>query len=425
MISAFLLMAMLPQDQGELLYDEAITFMNAGKYKEALADLETILATYADTDWAPKALLQIGNYHLKVLNDSAGALEKYSKIQTDFPRSAEVPAALFFKALIVERQGLTRAELEGAAADLVRMGNLYPDNPWQEGALFLFGKLSQRLGEYTLSLNNFQRLEFNFPHSPNLPDALLYSARSAYLKGEPGQAMRVLARLQSKFPNAEAAETAAAYLRLLDRFQSGKISLQPDRAFFGAAPKRFSSPTDLLVSKADVLAIKDGKGTYLVPLDESQPRETLQPRDLVGFSSDRDGAVLLVFKNRIAYSDGNALNSGDLSDIRDAAMDAYGRLFVIDDDEKDLFALAPDGSRLHRFGLNRPKLVRCFGSDVWVLANDGNSISVYGSNFALKGSTVPAPSGIIDFKFDPFGNVYFLHDKGNVVSVATFAGQNR
>lgn len=130
----------LAQDQAERLYDNARTFLNAGKYNEAITDFRDVIDNHPETPFAPKALLELGMYTLEIENDHQGSLEFFQRIQEKYASSDEAPAAYYYKALIMERHGTSRADLEAAVADLIRMNNLFPDNPWRSGAFYLFGR---------------------------------------------------------------------------------------------------------------------------------------------------------------------------------------------------------------------------------------------------------------------------------------------
>ncbi len=418
----------LGQDQAERLFANANTFMNAGKYKEALTDLESLIASYGNTPWAPKALLKMGNYYLEAEADFDRALSYFIRIQTEYPQSEEAPAAYYSKAAIVERQGESVADLETAVADLIRMRNLFPGNASQSAALFLFGKLSMRLEDYTESLKHFHNLEFTFPKSEFLPRTLLLSARATYLEGDGLRASMILARLQSRFPNSREAEIAASFLRLLDRFINNTPGFSLDQTFFGSTPKRYSSPTRIIVTPSGVVAVKDQKGVHTASLNDASQRGSRSEKDVTDFCVDRDGNLLVVHRNRVLLWDGQAVftslshSGNNLKDIRSAAMDDFGRLYVVDGNVRNPLIYARDGTFLKSLTVSKPKLVRCYGGEAWVLGGDGIAIHRYDSSLNASEGGISGISSAIDFRFDPFGNLYVLSDKGNTLSVYSRQG---
>ncbi len=428
-VSVFLCAAANAQDQAERLLDNADTFMNAGKYKEALTDLESVLANFGQTPWAPKALLKTGLYHLQVEQDYGQASTYFGRIQSEYPQSNEAPAAYYYNAFIVERRGSSAAELEAAVADLIRMRNLFPANPWRSGAAFLFGKLTLRLQNYDESLNQLQSLEFEFPNSEYLPQALLLSAQAAYLRGAGNQAALILARLQSKFPDSAQAARAASYLRLLSRFTDTTSQYELDPTFFGASPKKYANPSIIRISETGVIAIKDSRNVYFESMDPSFQRGIVSTRDLVDFAVDRNGGVLMVYENRLSSRENGAVfgslssPEGAVRKIKSAAIDGFGRLHIVDDGAKDVLVFNRDGQYIKRLGANRPQLVRCFIHECWVAGSD--TLRVFDGALNSKGSPISGLKDIVDFCFDPFGNLYVLSDRGARASIYARNGQQR
>ncbi|MDJ0836980.1 MAG: tetratricopeptide repeat protein [Acidobacteriota bacterium] len=429
MTSLFLAHA-IGQDQAERLYDNAVTFLNAGKIKEANTDFERVISNYADSPWAPKALLQLGDYYLTREKDHVRALEYFQKIQDNYASSADAAAAYYFKALIIEQHGKSQEELNAAVSDLVRMSNLYPGNAWQSDAQFLFGKLQFRLGDYDQSLSFFQRLEFSYPDSPNLPEAFLLSARAAYLKGSSERASVVLARLQARFPNNPEAARAASWLRLLSRFEEQNVNFQTDRSFFGGTPKKFASPEVIMITPDDKIAVMDKKGAYLYALSGGQP-ESLSGKDLANFCVGRRGRLMLVYKSRIVSRDGTvsytglAGPKGELKGLRSAAVDEFGRLFAVDSGARDLIAFTQSGELIKSFNMNRPRVVRTLGAEVWAVDDDATGLKKFTAGLQPGEHNFPSLKSIEDFCFDDFNNLYVLYDRGYQVSIYDPTGQVR
>ena len=416
-------------DPAQRLYDNATTFMNAGNYKEALTDLETILSSFESTPWAPRALLEIGNYYLNVDGDHQKALEYFNRIKKNYLTSDVAAAAFYAEALIVDQHGQTPDEIQAAVSNLIRMSQMFPDSYPKEGALFLFGKMYLRLRDYGQSLSYFQRLEFNSPGSASVPAGLLLSAKAAYLSGQPNEAARILARLQASFPNTPESNTAGAWQRLLDRLSRQPLPLTLDKTFFGGKPKKFQNPSSVVVSDNDMIGILDAKTLTLAPLDRPAEAKTSAARDVSELSHDRDGALLIAYENRVAGNQSPVsfsslpLNGSNLKSIKSAAIDAFGRLMVVDSSARDLTAFTANGNYVRSFNLNRPKLVRCYLDEIWVLLGDGSNFSRLDGNFKKVGDTPSGLSNVMDFRFDPLGNIYILSNKGAQLSIHDRTGK--
>lgn len=409
-------------DPAERLFFNAQTFMTAGKYQEALTDLENVVKIHPRSPYASQALLDIGRYHLEIAGDDGKAQVYFSRILKEYPGSPEAPAAYYFQAVIVDKNGNAPSELESAVADLIRMENLFPNNNWRNGALYLFGKLSMRLGQYDQSLTYFQRLEFNYPQSNFLPSALLLGAKVAYYNGHADQAVRTLARLQAKFPNSLEANVAANLLRALDRIGSGSIAYTLDRSFFASRPKSFQNPNIIGLGWNGTVAIKDGRGVVEANLDGTNLKRT-QVKDIEGFCRDRDGRIVWVFENRLGGSGGEIRfsslpgASGPIREMRGAAIDGYGRLYVLDNNSRDVRSFTSDGKALKNFAISKPKLIRAFEESVWVLNSDSNAFTQIDAAQQTDAFRLSGVTDIVDFCFDALGHVFVLHDRGNQISL--------
>lgn len=409
-------------DPAERLFFNAQTFMTAGKYEEALTDLENVVKIHPRSPYASQALLEIGRYYLEVAGDDERAQSDFSRILKDYPGSPEAPAAYYYQAVIVDKNGKAPQALESAVADLIRMENLFPNNNWRNGALYLFGKLSMRLGQYDQSLTYFQRLEFNYPQSNFLPSALLLGAKVAYYNGHSDQAIRTLARLQAKFPNSLEARTAASLLRALDRIQSGTVTYTLDRGFFASRPKSFKDPSSIGLGWNGVIAIKDGRGVVEADLNGGNLKRA-QVRDVEGFCRDRNGTLVWVFENRLGGAGGEIRFSnlpgagGTVREIRAAAIDGYNRLYVLDGNSRDVRSFSADGKPLKNFAIAKPKLVRAFEETVWVLNSNSDSFSQINAAQQVEAFRLSGVTDIVDFCFDALGHVFVLHDRGNQISL--------
>ncbi|MCB1043940.1 MAG: outer membrane protein assembly factor BamD [Acidobacteria bacterium] len=423
---SFVLGLPLAQDlneQAERLYTNAGTFMAAGKYSEALADLQKIVDSYHTTNWADKALLEIGGYYLNVKNEPLTALQYFTKIQDNYPASESAPAAYYWKAFILDASASGRSDLENATADLIRMLNLYSDHDWEDGALFLLSRLGARLREYPQCLNHAQRLEFGFPGSRFVPAALLLSSRVAYLSGRDQEASLTLGRLQTRYSDSPEAETAASYMAILNRFSGPELSYQLDRNFPGSVPKKYKNPVRVGIAADGLVGILDGSGVHFATTGTPPTLRLNDPDSVTGFCVSPQGELLIVAEDRISRLDGRPVFSSlrvsgeGLRDISHAAIDHYNRVYVLDSDLKDVAVFDRNGSFLKLLQVPKATAVRVFEDSAWVLSGDGASIIEFGPQLERIGAVSSGLVNAEDFTLDPYGNIYALFDKGYKVAV--------
>lgn len=410
------------EDQAERLFNNAATFMVAGKYNEALADYQRIVTQYQNSGWADKALLEMGNYYRIRENDYPRATQYYSQIQEQYPTTDSAKAAYYWKSYILDTTARSHAQLEEAVADLIRMINIYSDNPWKSDGLFLLGKLNMRLHEYNQSLAFFQELEFSAQGRAVVPEALLLSAQITYFNGMTQRSQLMLARLQSRYPDSPQAELAEQHLRLLDKFDRGEPTYELDRGFSGGVPKKYRNPKQVVAAR-NVVGLLDNRDFHLMGTGDLLPIAPVDADNLVGLCVDSSHQIAFVFSDRVVGLDGQVLFSnleceGDyLRRIESAAVDSLGRLAVVDSGAKDAVVFDGAGAFLTKLGVNRAVKVRSFLDGFFVLGQEEEMIYRFDGQLQPKGRLGGPFSHVIDFEFDIFGNLYVLQEKGDQLSI--------
>jgi len=406
--------------------------MAAGKYNEALDDYQKILDLDPSSPWAAKALLKIGQYYYEIEQDYEKALIQFGRVQKEHGHDQQsAPAAYYGMAVILDVVAKDHAELEAAVADLMRMNNIYQNNDFEDGGLFLLGKINMRLNEYNRSLSFFQRLEFAHPGSEFVARALLESSRVAYFTGQPKIAALILSRLQSRYPQSEEAKIAEHYHHLLDKFRQQELVFQLDRSFVGAMPKKYNNPYCVAVSKNELVGILDQKTFHFIHKNPVSGVVAPPSSDTVGLCLDIDQDLVFVQENRLTDLHGKVLFGGlsfdgkNLRDISDAAVDNLGRLAVIDGDAKDVLVYDRQGNFLTALKINRPKVVRCFQDRVYVVPNNASDVISVNGKLTQKTNLPTGLSQVVDFCFDSFGHMYVLSGKGYVLTIFDREGHRR
>lgn len=424
--------ALAQVDQAERLFNNADTFMAAGKFQEGLADYQKILDLDPSSPWAAKALLKIAQYYSEVEQDYQKALVQYGRVQKEHGQDMEsAPAAYYGMSVILDRIAKNHDELESAVADLMRMNNIYRNNAFEDGGLYLLGKISKRLHEYNRSLSFFQRLEFSHPESSHAAKALLESSRVAYFIGQKKTAELILARLQRRYPQSDEAKEAERYLRLLENFRQAEMSFQLDRSFAGAMPKKYDDPYSVAVSNDELVGILDQKTVHFIHKNPLSGVVTPARSDLVGLCLDVNQNLVFVMEDRLIDLYGRVLFSGltaagkSVREIEAAAIDDLGRLVVLDGDQKDALVFDRTGAFLKALNINRPKSVRCFEDQIFVVPHQASEIIAVDGQLTQQTNLVVGLNQIVDFCFDSYGHVYVLCGKGYLVAIFDRDGRQR
>ncbi|MCB9397861.1 MAG: outer membrane protein assembly factor BamD [Acidobacteria bacterium] len=416
------------QDQAERLFNNAATFYGAGKYKEALADYQRIVEDFPTSGWADKALLEIGHYYLNVEGDTGKAMGFYERIQGQYSTSESAPAAYYWKAFIIDQTAQTINELEVAIADLIRMLNLYGDTDWNDGALFLLGKLNLKAGSDQQALSYFQRLEFGYPNSRFAPEGLLFSAQITHRIQGAKPALLIITRIQRNYPSTPQARISEDYARALTKFVTSEPTYTLDSSFAGNAPKRYNNPTKIAASKEGLIAILESKGLSFVALGDVPNPNPPNVREVVNFSRDAKGGLLLVFENRLTDLNGKAFgnnlsaNGSALRKIKGAAVDMMGRIYVIDDDSRDVLVFDANGAYLKALGINKAKSLYATRNGVAVVPGDANSVILFDGNLNRSGAMAAGVRDIEQICFDDLGNLFVLCERGAKIMIGDAQG---
>lgn len=431
-ISLFFLPLALAQndDQAERLFNNAATFMGAGKYNEALADYQRIVDEYPKCLFADKALLEIGHYYLNVVQDAARATSYYERIMSQYASSASAPAAFFAKGSILEASAQLVGDLDAAGADLIRMLNLYPDNAWTDGALFLLGRINAKTGDLPQALGYLQRLEFGYPNSSYTPEALLLAAQLTQRHQGAREAVLLLARLQRNYPGSSQQRRSEALARSLTRFLRAEVQYTLDSSFIGNAPKRYAAPSRLAAGSDSTIGILESKGVTLVSLKGAPPSASGSLKDVVDLSRGRDGSLLFVYANRLTQLDGKPLaslvfNGAPPRKISAAAVDVMGRIYVIDDDSRDVQVFDALGVHQRSLGVQRPKTIAACRNGVAVVPGDASSVLFFDSRWNRAETLASGIRDIEQIAFDAMDNLYVLCERGGKVLIGDAAGQLR
>src|SRR5262249_61961508 len=74
-------------------YESGLSFMQNGRYAEALKDFQAVLDSFGRSSVADNALLQIALYQLDVAHDAAAAQAAVERLLKDYPETDSAPMA--------------------------------------------------------------------------------------------------------------------------------------------------------------------------------------------------------------------------------------------------------------------------------------------------------------------------------------------
>jgi tol-pal system protein YbgF len=87
-----------PSKPDEELYNKTLSIYRDGKFKEAMAGFERLMAQYPESKYAENAQFWIGECHMS-LNQYEQAILAFQKVITDYPKGNKVPGATYRQAI--------------------------------------------------------------------------------------------------------------------------------------------------------------------------------------------------------------------------------------------------------------------------------------------------------------------------------------
>jgi len=418
----------LAQDtQAESLFNNAATFMAAGKYQDALTDYQTIVDKYGDSGWADNALLEIGHFYRTTEKNEEEALAFYTKIKDHFPQSESAAAAYYFSSLIREKLALNREELDYAGNDLVRMTVLYPGSEWEADALFLMGKINYRLNHFQLARSYFQQLLLYYPQASFIPESFILRSKIAYLAGQKKLALDILSRMQTKYSFSDKVFNESTELaRLIEKMSQARADYTLDRGFPASTPKTYKTPRIVQVDSNGLIGVIDNNGIHFLAKGQAIPAIQTNQKEAVEFCLTPDGSLALGSKRNVTLlKEGvSSLAPVAIDELKGVAIDNFGRYYILEARKRDVSLYDRKGTFLAKLDIERIKKIRCRGQELWVLGADGSSLIRYSEDLKNLGAAISL-NKVKDFCFDSLGNLYVLYEKGAKLVILSREGKKK
>lgn len=204
----------------EVIYNEAATFLDQGRYDEAVLLFEEVERQYPFSEWAKRSELMAayGYYKDERYDEAILALDRYVELH---PGSKDTPYALYLKSLsyynqisdVARDQTLTERSLQAFDA-LIRR---FPNSQYARDARFkkdltldhLAGK-EMEIGRYYLTrghvnagLGRFKTVIQRYQTTTHVPEALHRLVESYLTIGLKDEATRVAAVLGHNYPGSK------------------------------------------------------------------------------------------------------------------------------------------------------------------------------------------------------------------------------
>jgi TolA-binding protein len=425
------------EDLARRTYDSGLSFVQNGRYAEALKDFQSVVDSFPQSSVADDALLQIALYQLESGRDLTAAQTAVDRLLKDYPASDSAPMGYVVVGRLSIARGRAPADVDAALASFERVPRLFPNSPAVAAARFFAGDTLRVAGRRDDAMAHFRRIELEYPQSIWAARADLASAANLVASERAAQAFERLQRIRQQFPGTREADTALNYNTILYRLYLRKPAYRFSGRFVGAATDRFRDVTGVaidetgrvLIGHKQGVAIFDAKGTPLKGVPGMEPSAFfVDGRDRVvvvrGFTFYPDGATPVVVNVPVP---GRVARQPE--EIPAVITLSGGDRLVVDRKAKTVLRLTPAGKFVANFAaIDVERLARNDVDDVAMIDRQNKSIALADRDGRIL-ARIPAkgpnyqlddPS---DVAFDALGHLYVLD--GNRAAIHVFGPKNR
>ncbi|MBK8571887.1 MAG: tetratricopeptide repeat protein [Holophagaceae bacterium] len=342
-------LAQAPAQDGELaarLYRSGERAYASKAYKEALETWAQLLQSSPQSEFAPKVLLRLAQYHVDIERKPETAMPYLERLRRDHIKSPEAADGLLLRGILQARQARRPLELKDAMADFNRVLDLFPDAGACAEARLQLGRAWRDQGQWGRALQHFVEA-FRLHHGSAVASrAMLEAATTMDLLGDLPGCLRMLQRLRAEHPQTPEAQEATWRTAVLVKHRLQKPPLRNEGPWPAGRAKWLKTPTLLALASDGALLIFQNEldrvfrlqGTELVPQGPPAPGTRV-------LCAGPEGTTWMLSKNTLVREEGGVAQPlGTLSAISGAAVDRWGTLWVSDAKMPALTLFTPDGS---------------------------------------------------------------------------------
>lgn len=266
-------------DLARRTYDSGVTFVQNGRYAEALKDFQAVVDSFPKSSVADDALLQIGLCQLEAARDLAAAQAAAERLLKEYGASDSAAMGYVLIGRLAIAKSRTAADVDAALASFERVPRLFPTSPAVAAARYYAGDTLRVARRGDEALAHFRRIELEYPRSLWSARADLASAIELVNAGRVPQAFEKLQRIRHQFPGTREAEMALNYNTILYRLYVRKPAYSFSGRFVGAATDKFRDVNGVaidetgrvLIGHKQGVSIFDAKGTAVKNVPALEP----------------------------------------------------------------------------------------------------------------------------------------------------------
>lgn len=419
-------------------YESGRTFIQNGRYVEALKDFQAVVDSFPQSAVADDALLDMALYHLDVTADHAAAKAAADRLLKDYPASDSAPMAYVIVGRLTIASSRAAADVDTALASFERVSRLFPGSPAVAAARYYTGE-ALRLGRRTdEALQQFRRVSVEYPRTVWAARADLAAASNLVATDRATQAFTRLQRIRQQQPGTPEAAAALDYNTILYRLYLRKPAPYAfSGRFIGGEKDRFRDVVGLLVDDTGRInlghkqgvTIFDAKGTLVRTAPATEPSAFFldgQGRVVVA-----RGALLLPEKaspiSLVVPQPGREPRGVD--EIPSVVTLSGGDLLIADRKGRAVIRVSPGGKFVANFAtVNAERLARNEFDDVAMIDRDSKAIVIVDRDGKTLSKIPPKGANYqfedpADLAYDALGHLYVLDSRRAAIHV--FGPKNR
>jgi TolA-binding protein len=420
-------------------YESGLSFMQNGRYAEALKDFQAVLDSFGKSSVADNALLQVALYQLEVPHDTASAQAAVERLLKDYPDTDSAPMAHVVAGRIALAKGRAPSDVDAALASFERVPRLFPNDEAVPAAGFYAGDTLRMVRRTEEALDRFRRVSMEYPRSSWAARARLGAGMCLVAGDRAPRALEEFQRVRQQLPESFEGSEALNLNTILYRLYV-RAPAQPAYAFNGRYPGtenaklkdivgiHFDSSGELLLGHKLGVSIYDSRGTLVRTVSSEEPST---------FFLDERGRLILARKDTLIVERGEVTpvripmqdKPKAIEDIPSALAMSGGMRLVADRKGKQVLRFAPNGTFMNKFiGVDAERLAINQLDDVAMIDRETKSVVIVDRDGKMLGKIAQKGTGYefdnpIDVTYDAFGQIYVL-DRGKA-SVFVFGPRNR
>ncbi|MBI2835031.1 MAG: tetratricopeptide repeat protein [Acidobacteria bacterium] len=426
--------AAAPEEAARRRLDTGLSFMETGRFDEALKDFQVVVEAYPNTSVADDALLQIAQYHFDTRNFDA-AQGAAQMLVTKYEQGDAAPMGHILVGRIALARGRTERQVDTALASFDRVLSLFDrKNEALSAALYYAAETLRIAGRNDEAIDKYRRVFAEYPAStPWAARAHLGLALALTRAGQPFKALEELHRVRMRHPASQEAVRALAWSTILYRlYLLGSAGQPPYRVAPRVIPPaaKLQDVVALGINAQDALVVVTNDGASMYDRQGGVARSLPAEQARAVFFDQQDRAVIIEKSalhpmeggTKIAIAAPKPDNTPrPLEEIPAGARLSTDEILLVDRQERSIARFSSSGKYLDRFAPGAPARIAVDALDrVAALDKDAKTLTILGSDgrqisqIAARGPGYELKNPV-DVAFDALGHLYVLdRDLGTV-----------